>query len=119
MASIRKELVVGADPATAWDALRDYGAVHERIAPGLVTDTQLDGEDRIVTFFNGSMARERLVALDDDRRRLVYAVVESPLGLRHHQASAEIHDTGDATGGSRFVWTTDLLPDDVAPWSTR
>ena len=40
-------------------------------------------------------------------------VVESSLALRHHQASVEVMDADG--GGTRFVWTTDVLPDDVAP----
>ena len=61
-------------------ALRDFGAVHQRVAPGFVTATRLDGDDRVVTFFTGAEARERLVSVDDARRRLVYTVVESQLG---------------------------------------
>ena len=46
----------------------------------------------------GAEGRERLVGVDDDRRRLVYSVIESPLGLSHHQASVEVLDGSD--GGS-------------------
>ena len=115
MASIRKDLQVGASPAAAWDALRDYGAVHERVAPGFVTDTRLEGEDRIVTFVTGAVARERLVTADNERRRLVYSVVDGPLALLHHQASVEVLDAGQGFSGSWLVWTTDVLPDAVAP----
>ena len=113
MASIRKEIRVGADPATAWDAVRDFANVHERVAAGFVTAARLDGDDRIVKFVTGAEARERLVDVDEDRRRLVYSVVESPLGLSHHQASVEVLDGSD--GGSRLVWISDVLPDQLAP----
>ena len=113
MASIRKEIPVGTDPAGAWDAVRDFANVHERVAAGFVTATRLEGDERIVTFTTGAEARERLVDVDDDRRRLVYTVVESPLGLSHHQASVEVLDASD--GGSRLVWISDVLPDQVAP----
>jgi hypothetical protein len=39
--------------AVAWAALRDFGALHWRLVRGFVTDTRIDGQDRIVTFFNG------------------------------------------------------------------
>lgn len=55
----------------------------------------------------------RLVTLDDEHWRLVYSVVEGSLALRHHQASVEVMDADG--GGTRFVWTTDVLPDDAAP----
>ncbi|RZI39647.1 SRPBCC family protein, partial [Herbaspirillum sp. HC18] len=74
MASIQKDFIIDADPADVWDALRDFGALHTRLAPGFVTDTKLDGDARIVTFSNGSVAREVLVDCDDTRRRLAYAV---------------------------------------------
>ena len=37
MASIRREIVIEARPADVWDAIRDVGAVHTRLAPGFVT----------------------------------------------------------------------------------
>ena len=114
MASIRKETVIDARPDDVWAALRDFAAVHERLVPGFVTDCHLDGEGaRIVTFFTGAVAREVLVACDDDARRLVYSVVESPMGSTHSNASGQVFAEGD--GRSRFVWITDVLPDRVAP----
>lgn len=115
MASLRKDIRLGVAPPDAWAALRDFGAVHERVVPGFVTDTTLDGGDRIVTFANGVVVRERLVSLDDERRRLVYAVVESSLGFEHHQASVEVLDPAPGASGCRVAWITDLLPEEVAP----
>ena len=66
MASIRREAHIKASPDQVWDALRDWGAVHERLARGFVVDVTLDGTDRIVTFFNGVVVRERFVACDPD-----------------------------------------------------
>ena len=66
MASIYKEIIIDANPAAVWDALRDFGALHTRLVPGFVTDTKLDGDARIVTFSNGSVAREVLVDSDDE-----------------------------------------------------
>ena len=59
MASIRKEIVIDASAERVWDALSDWGGLHVRLVPGFATDARLDGEDRIVTFFNGSVLRER------------------------------------------------------------
>ena len=113
MGSIRAEIDIDAHPDDVWDALRDFGAVHERLVPGFVVDCRVDGDTRVVTFFSGAVARERLVAADDDARRLVYAVVDGSLPFTHHSASAQVISTDD--GGSRFVWITDLLPDELAP----
>jgi hypothetical protein len=111
MASIRKEIQIDASPEAAWDALRDWGALHERLVAGFAVDTRLDGEDRIVTFFNGVEARERLVDLDDDARRLVWSIVDGP--YTHHSASAQVFAGED--GGTRFVWIADLLPNELGP----
>jgi uncharacterized protein YndB with AHSA1/START domain len=112
MASVRTEFQIAAPPEDVWAALRDFGALHQRLVPGFVTDARLEGNARVVTFFNGAVAREVLVDSDDDSRRLVYSVVESPLGSTHHNASAQVFPDGE--GGSRFVWVTDLLPNELA-----
>jgi len=111
MASIRKEIELGASPTHVWQAVRDIGALHERLVPGFVVDNRLDGDARIVTFGNGMVVRELIVDLDDGSRRLVWSARGGRLS--HHNASAQVFP-GEA-GGSRLVWIADLLPDDVAP----
>jgi hypothetical protein len=110
MASIRKEIRLDARPDDVWDALRDFQAVHERLAPGFVVSSQPDGDARVVTFANGAVAREVLVGVDDDARRLAYCIPELP-GATHHNASAEVVADG---AGCRFVWVTDVLPDTLS-----
>jgi len=110
MASIRKETVIEASPERVWDAVRDVGAVHERLAPGFVVDTRLEAGARVVTFANGLVARELIVDVDDEARRLAWAVVGSPR-LTHHNASMQVFDDGDRD--SRVVWIADLLPDEI------
>jgi carbon monoxide dehydrogenase subunit G len=115
MASIRKEISIDAPPDDVWAALRDFGALHQRLVPGFVTDAQLEGDDvRVVTFFNGVVAREVLVGVDDEARRLAYSVVEGPLGTTHYNGSAQVLADGDGDRGCRFVWIVDVLPHDVA-----
>jgi carbon monoxide dehydrogenase subunit G len=111
MASIRNEMVVEARPADAWDAIRDVGAVHRRLAPGFVVDTRMDGDARIVTFGNGMVARELIVDVDPESRRLVWAVVGGR--LTHHNASLQVF--AESEGRSRVVWIADLLPNALAP----
>jgi hypothetical protein len=75
MASIRREVRIDARPETAWEALRDVGALHTRLVPGFVTDVRLEDGARVVTFGNGMVARELIVDVDDEARRLVWCVV--------------------------------------------
>ena len=109
MASIRKETQLPVSAAEVWDVVRDVGAVHTRFAPGFVTDTVMDGPDRIVTFANGLVAREVIVDIDEARRRLAYSVRSERLS--HHNASFEVYADG---AGSRLVWIADVLPDAAA-----
>jgi carbon monoxide dehydrogenase subunit G len=108
MASIRKEILIDAPPQHVWDAIRDFGAVHERLVPGFVVDARLDGDERIVTFFSGAVQREPLVDLDDQARRLVYATVDSPIGATHYNASVQVFPDGETQ--SRVEWIVDVLP---------
>jgi carbon monoxide dehydrogenase subunit G len=111
MASIHREIVIAARPEAVWDALRDVGAIHRRLAPGFVTDVQLEDGARVVTFGNGMVARELIVDVDDQARRLAWAVVGGR--MTHHNASAQVFAEGERH--SRFVWIADLLPHELAP----
>jgi hypothetical protein len=109
MASIHKEVTIDATPDDVWNAVRDVGAIHTRLAWQFVVDTRLEGDTRVVTFANGVVARERIVDVDDRARRLAYSVIEGR--PTHHNASIQIFPEGS---GSRMVWIADLLPNDVA-----
>ena len=111
MATIRREIAVEARAEEVWAAVRDVGAVHERLAPGFVVDTRLEPGARVVTFGDGLVARELIVEVDDEARRLVWAVVGSRR-LTHHNASMQVVPEGERH--SRVVWIADLLPDDAA-----
>lgn len=110
MASIRKEVIIDAAPDEVWDAVRDWGALHERLVPGFAVDCRIEGRARLVTFFTGATLTELLVSLEEERRRVVWSIVDGPYD--HHNASVQVLDEPD--GRTRFVWLADLLPDDAA-----
>jgi hypothetical protein len=112
MASIHRDIAINARAEDVWAAVRDFGAVHRRLAPGFVRDAQLEGDARIVTFANGSVAREVLVDCDDARQRLVYAVFSER--VKHYNASVQV--VADGETGARLIWIVDLLPNDIAPY---
>jgi carbon monoxide dehydrogenase subunit G len=112
MASIHKDIPIDAQPADVWAAVRDFGAVHQRLAPGFVIDARLDGDARIVTFANGNVAREQLVDCDEARRRLVYAIANERVS--HYSASVQVIADGEA--GTRLIWIVDVLPHEIAPY---
>jgi carbon monoxide dehydrogenase subunit G len=113
MATIVKDVQLNAKPEAVWDALADFGALHERLVPGFVTACEFDGDARTITFANGSTAREMLVSSDSERRRLVYAIAANER-IKHYSASAQVTD--DGSGGARLTWTIDLLPKEIAPY---
>jgi uncharacterized protein YndB with AHSA1/START domain len=109
VATIRKEVEIRSSPEHVWEALRDVGALHTRLAAGFVVDAKMDGNARMVTFGNGTVVREDIVTVDDAARRVVWAIVGQQ--FRHYNGAARVFDD-DA--GARFVWTTDLLPNELA-----
>jgi hypothetical protein len=110
MASIHQTVTIDAPAGFVWDAIRDVGAIHTRLARGFVLDTRLEGDSRLVTFAGGAIARERIVDVDEGARRLAYSVVEGR--PTHHNASIQVFADGDDR--SHVVWIADLLPHDLA-----
>jgi carbon monoxide dehydrogenase subunit G len=110
MTTIYKEIAIDNSPEEVWDAVRDVGALHTRLVPGFVKDTRMEGDVRVVTFANGMVVREPILSIDDARRRLAWTAEGAK--TTHYNAVVEVQAHGD---GTRFVWTTDLLPSDQAP----
>ncbi len=110
MATIRKELRSPRSADEVWALLKRFEAVHE-LAKGFVTATRMEPPGaRVVTFANGMEVREWLVSSDDAERRLCYAITDNP-AYAHYSAVAQVFEDG---AGSRFVWTVDFLPDEMA-----
>lgn len=110
MASIRREFAIGMSAADAWEIFRDVGALHTRLVPGFVTETKMDGDTRIVTFSNGSVVPERIVDLDDKRRRIAYSAKSER--IEHHNATVEVVEGPE----TRIVWIADVLPNTITPY---
>jgi carbon monoxide dehydrogenase subunit G len=113
MASVTKDISINAHADAVWDAVRDFGAVHQRLNPGFVEDCKLDGNARIVTFHNGNVVREEFVDCDEARRRLVYAITGRER-VNHYNGSVQV--LGDGDNRSRIVWIVDVLPNEIAPY---
>lgn len=112
MASIHNDIPLPASAHDVWDAVRDFGALHQRLVPGFVTACTLDDDVRIVTFANGSVAREVLVDCDDARQRLAYTI--SNERLKHYSASVQV--IAESEVRCRLVWIIDVLPNELAAY---
>ena len=87
MASIWWEEPVAAPADLAWAALRRVGMAHQLFSPVLV-DSTIEGDIRTVTFANGQVVRERIIDVDEQRRRIAYSVLGDMFD--HHSASMQI-----------------------------
>ena len=110
MPTIRRELLLSASPEQVWDVIRDVGAIHRRLARGFVIDAQLEPGARVVTFANGVVARELIVSVEEEPRRLVWSVVGGRAS--HHNSSFQVF--AGSGGGTRLLWVTDVLPAEAA-----
>jgi hypothetical protein len=70
----------------------------------------MEGDARVVTFGNGMTAREEIVSIDSSQHRVAWAIVGQD--FRHYSGAACVEP--DPKGGSRFIWTADLLPNAMA-----
>ncbi|HEX6173907.1 MAG TPA: SRPBCC family protein [Candidatus Binatia bacterium] len=73
MATIQKAIAIERSKELVWDAIRDVGAIHKRLVPGFVVDCKLEGDWRTVTFANGMVVRELIVAVDDKTCRYAWS----------------------------------------------
>jgi hypothetical protein len=112
MASIIKQIQIDAPADAVWDAVADFGAVHRRFAPGFVTNVELIEGARMVTFGDGTVAKELFLGCDHTARRLAYSIQSER--MTHHSASFQVAD--DGPGKSRLSWTADVLPDAIASY---
>ena len=110
MATIHKEIAIERSKEIVRDVIRDVGAIHKRLVPGFVVDCKLEGDWRIVTFANGMVVRELIVAIDDKTCRHAWSARGAP--LTHHNASVQVFADGDDK--CRIVWIADLMPNEMA-----
>ncbi|HEX3886268.1 MAG TPA: SRPBCC family protein [Phenylobacterium sp.] len=110
MASIIKQVQIDAPAEAVWDAVADFGAVHRRFAPGFVTDVELIDGARMVTFGDGTVAKELFLGCDHQARRLAYSIQSERFA--HHSASFQVSE--DGPNRSRLTWIADILPDAFA-----
>jgi hypothetical protein len=108
MASIARRLSLAVPADVAWNAVRDVGNADQLFA-GVLIRCRLDGDEREVTFADGTVVRELIVTVDDEDRRLVYAVQGR---FHHHSAALQVIAVPP---GSELVWVTDVRPETAVP----
>lgn len=112
MAMVLKAIEIDLPAALVWDAVRDIGNLHRRLAPGLISDCVLNpaGTERVVTFADGTELPETIVAIDDAAMRFVWSACNP--ALAHHNAAMAVSPLG--ANKAAVSWTADVLPDAAA-----
>lgn len=109
MAAIRKEVELRVPVEEAWKKIADLGGVVSLVS--FLEDAQLEGDRRVCTMADGGKLEELITSVDPSLHRVAYTITNSPFGFAFHAASMEILPTPE---GCRFVWTTDIKPDELA-----
>jgi len=112
MASIRTEFEIDVDADRAWRVIGDWADGPVGMARGYVVSSIVEDDVRVVTFAKGNVARERLVARDEAARRIVYSLIGDTVCPTHDNTAMQI--VADGPGRCRFVWSRDVLPDELA-----
>lgn len=110
MATIYRSARVDVPADVATDFLLAFADAEVHVF-SVVKGERLEGDDRIITRFDGSELVEHNVTVDAARRRVVYTVPDLA-EVTHHQA--EMRVGVDATGAVTLVWTIDFLPHRLA-----
>ncbi|MFJ8579507.1 SRPBCC family protein [Micromonospora sp. NPDC093277] len=113
MGSVIREMVIDAPADDVWAVVSDFVDGPLRMSGGALVDSRLVEQDvRALTFADGTVVRERLVARDEPARRMVYAWVADD--VTHDNTSMQVFP--ESGGRCRLVWIHDTLPDELTGW---
>ncbi|PVX71620.1 SRPBCC family protein [Paraburkholderia unamae] len=109
MATLYRDIPVETAAEDAWAALRDPANV-ARVFAGVLIDVRTENELRWVTFADGTVIEERMIAVDDAHMRIAYTVVGGR--FEHHHATVQV--VAQTPQQCRVVWISDFKPDERA-----
>jgi hypothetical protein len=113
MASVIREIIIDAPAAEVWSAVGDFANGPRKTSPGFFVDCRLEAPDlRALVFADGTVARERLIARDEQARRIVWGWIADE--VVHDNTSMQVFAEGETR--SRVVWIHDTLPDELIGW---
>ncbi len=105
MTTISKTITVNAPMAKVWEKVSDTGRISDLI--GFLTSSVQEGNSRVCTLDGGGELTEKIVSVDHDLKRVVYAITSSPLNMDFHVATMQLEESH---GETRLNWIVDLLP---------
>jgi len=109
MTTIHRTIDIDATASAVWAKISDTGRISDLI--GFIESSEQSGDERVCNLDGGGSLTEKVVSVDPALKRVLYSITDSPLNMAFHVASMQVEENGL---GSRLVWTTDLLPSEVA-----
>lgn len=113
MGSVIREMIVDAPPESVWQTIGNFAEGPRLTTPDIFVDCRLVEPDlRQMTFADGKVVHERLIARDEQARRIVWAWEGDE--VMHNNTSMQVFSEND--GRSRLVWIHDTAPDELCGW---
>lgn len=106
MTTISKTITIDAPIAAVWEKVSDTGRISDLI--GFLATSEQNGNARVCSLEGGGELTEKIVSVDSNLNRVVYAITESPLNMEFHVATMQLVDK---SGTTQLNWTVDLLPE--------
>ncbi len=107
-----KEIIIKAEPAKVWAAIKDFGGIHQWHPA--VADTRLEQRKdadsdamlshRILMLKDGGSIVEKLREASDAEMKLDYKMVEGTIPVSNYRAVMQVK-AGPAVGESTLTWT--------------
>ena len=114
MASVIREILIEASPDRVWAVVGDFANGPMQMSAGALTGCHLESPGiRTLTFADGTSASERLIAREDQARRIVWGWVGDDR-VEHDNTSMQVFAESETQ--SRLVWIHDTLPDELTDW---
>ncbi|WFP61149.1 SRPBCC family protein [Mesorhizobium sp. WSM4904] len=113
MGSVIREMIVDALPEKVWQTVGNFAEGPRLTTPDIFVDCRLVEPDlRQMIFADGKVVHERLIARDEQARRIVWAWEGEEVA--HDNTSMQVFAEND--GRSRLVWIHDTSPDELCGW---
>ncbi|MEX0960193.1 MAG: SRPBCC family protein [Burkholderiales bacterium] len=94
--SVVVKKTVDAAPAKIWETIRGGDGLDKWLP--VITQCRLEGSGagatRYCTMANGAELKEKILEIDDTRRRFRYSIDEHPLPARNLRGTVEVKDAG-------------------------
>lgn len=109
MTTIYRTIDIQASPSSVWEKIADTEQISNLV--GFLKSSVQADDTRTCTLDGGGQLVEKIVSVDHDLKRVMYAITDSPLNMAYHASSMHVQEH---EGHTRLAWTVDLLPKEAA-----